>query len=103
MDALYDEACLGYVDSLSEDEAREEAITNQIVQGAMDALYKEVMSKIGMDILNHPKLARSVVKDTDIPWMLGVFVMGNAEAKARYLSGSTLDKKDLEEIRKLDQ
>lgn len=103
MDALYDEACLGYVDSLSEEEAREEAITNQIVQGAMDALYKEVMSKIGMDILNHPKLARSVVKDTDIPWMLGVFVMGNAEAKARYLSGSTLDKKDLEEIRKLDQ
>ena len=103
MDALYDEACLGYVDSLSEDEAREEAITNQIVQGAMDALYKEVMSKIGMDILNHPKLARSVVKDTDIPWMLGVFVMGNTEAKARYLSGSTLDKKDLEEIRKLDQ
>ena len=41
MDALYDEACLGYVDSLSEDEAREEAITNQIVQGAMDTLYKE--------------------------------------------------------------
>ena len=103
MEALYDEACLGYVDSLSEDEAREEAITNQIVQGAMDAFYKEVMSKIGMDILNHPKLARSVVKDTDIPWMLGVFVMGNTEAKARYLSGSTLDKEDLEEIRKLDQ
>ena len=103
MDALYDEACLGYVDSLSEDEAREEAITNQIVQGAMDALYKENMSKIGMDILNHPKLARAVVKDTDIPWMLGVFVMGNAEAKARYLEGSTLDKKDLEAIRKLDQ
>ena len=50
-----------------------------------------------------PKLARSVVKDTDIPWMLGVFVMGDTEAKARYLSGSTLDKKDLEEIRKLDQ
>ena len=103
MDALYDEACLGYVDSLSEDEAREEAITNQIVQGAMDTLYKENMSKIGMDILNHPKLARSVVKDTDIPWMLGVFVMGNADAKARYLEGSTLDKKDLEAIRKLDQ
>ena len=103
MDALYDEACLGYVDSLSEEEAREEAITNQIVQGAMDSVYKEIMSKVGMDILNHPKLARSVVKDTDIPWMLGVFVMGNSEAKTRYLSGSTLDKRDLEEIRKLDQ
>jgi len=103
MDALYDEACLGYVDSLSEEEAREEAITNQIVQGAMDSMYKEIMSKVGMDILNHPKLARSVVKDTDIPWMLGVFVMGNSEAKTRYLSGSTLDKRDLEEIRKLDQ
>ena len=35
--------------------------------------------------------------------MLGVFVMGNSEAKTRYLSGSTLDKRDLEEIRKLDQ
>ncbi len=103
MDSLYDEACLGYVDSLTEDEAREEAITNQIVQGSMDALYKENMSKVGMDILNHPKLARSVVKDTDIPWMLGVFVMGNAEAKKRYFEGSTLDKKDLDALRKLDQ
>ena len=76
---------------------------NQINEGTYVSPNQMPFKEWAIYYLNHPKLARSVVKDTDIPWMLGVFVMGNAEAKARYLSGSTLDKKDLEEIRKLDQ
>ncbi|MDD7424052.1 MAG: hypothetical protein PUK31_03490 [Candidatus Methanomethylophilaceae archaeon] len=103
MEAVYEESCLKYVYALTEEEAREEAISNQVVQGAIDSMFKEIMSKVGMDILNHPKLARSVVADTDIPWMLAMFVMGNPAAKEAYYKGTNLDRKDIETLKYYEQ
>ncbi|MGN1045322.1 MAG: hypothetical protein ACI4Q9_05150 [Candidatus Methanomethylophilaceae archaeon] len=103
MEAVYEQSCLRYVEGLTEEETHEEAVSNQAVQEAIDAMLKEVMSKVGMDILNHPKLARSVIKDTDIPWMLAIFVMGDPGAREAYYKGSNLDKRDLEILRSYEQ
>lgn len=103
MEDLFEEACLEYSDSLTDEEAFEELVTLQVIHGTIDSILREFMYKVGMDLLNHPKLARTVTKDTDIPWILGLIVMSEELTKNRYFERSNLDKRTLDEIRRLYQ